>query len=48
MVKGKFTAHILSRNYHLKHVPEGKIEKTGTRGRRCRQLLDDFKENRRH
>jgi hypothetical protein len=48
VVKGKFIVHILSSNCPLKHVPEGKIEKTGTRGRRCKQLLDDIKEKRRY
>jgi hypothetical protein len=47
-VKGKFIAHLLSRNCLLKHVPEGKMEQTGTRGRRFKQLLDDLKENRRY
>jgi hypothetical protein len=36
--------HILLRNCLLKHVIEGKIEErievTGRRGRRCRQLLN--------
>jgi hypothetical protein len=40
--------HILHRNCPLKHVIEGKIEGKievmGRRGRRCKQLLDDFKE----
>jgi hypothetical protein len=27
---------------------EGRIEMTGRRGRRCKQLLDDFKEKRRY
>ena len=42
--------HILRRNCFLKHVSEGKtegrIEVMGIRGRRCKQLLDDFKEER--
>jgi len=42
--------HILYRNCLLKHVIEGKIEGrmevTGQRGRRCKQLLDDVKEMR--
>jgi hypothetical protein len=41
------TGHILHRNCLLKHVIEGKIdgrmEVTGRRGRRCKQLLDDLK-----
>jgi len=32
----------------LKHDAEGKIEGTGRRGRRCKQLLNDFKEKRRY
>jgi hypothetical protein len=40
--------HILRRNCLLKHVIEGKlegrIEMTGRRGRRRKQLLDDLKE----
>jgi hypothetical protein len=40
----------LRRNCLLKHIIEGKIEGkievTGTRGRRGKQLLDDLKENR--
>jgi hypothetical protein len=42
--------HILRRNCLLRQVTEGKIkggiEVTGRRGRRCRKLLDDFKERR--
>ena len=38
----------LRMNCLLKHViegnVEGRIEVTGRRGRRCKQLLDDFKE----
>jgi hypothetical protein len=44
--------HILRRNCLLKHVIEGKlggrIEMTGRRGRRRKQLLDDLKEERRY
>jgi len=40
--------HILGRNCLLKHVIEGRIERrievTGRRGRRRKQLMDDFKE----
>jgi len=39
--------HILCRNCLPKHVIEGEIERrievTGRRGRRCKQLPDDFK-----
>jgi len=48
VVTGKFIANILRRNCPLKHVPEGKIEETGIRARRCKQLLDDLKEKRRY
>jgi hypothetical protein len=44
--------HIFRRNCLLKHVIEGKlegrIEMTGRRKRRRKQLLDDFKEKRRY
>jgi hypothetical protein len=47
--KGNWIGHILSRNCFLKLVIEGniqaKIEVTGKRGRRCKQLLDNLKEN---
>jgi hypothetical protein len=36
--------HILRRNCLLKHVTEGRIEVTGGRGRRHKQLLDNLKE----
>jgi len=40
----------LCRNCLIKHIIEGKIEGrievTGRRGRRCKQLLDDLKEKR--
>jgi hypothetical protein len=35
-------------NWLQKHVTEGKIEGTGRRGRRCNELLDGLKENRRY
>jgi hypothetical protein len=48
--KANWIGHILRRNCLLKHVIEGKlegrIEMTGRRGRRRKQLLDDLKENR--
>jgi hypothetical protein len=50
--KAHWIGHILRRNCLLKHVIEGKIqgriEVTGIRGRRRKQLLDDFKEKRRY
>ena len=36
--------HLVRRNYLLKHVIDGKIEFSGRRGIRRKQLLDDFKE----
>jgi hypothetical protein len=46
--KGKGIGHILRRNCFLKHViegrTEGRIEVTGRRERRRKQLLDDLKE----
>jgi hypothetical protein len=46
--KANWIGHILRRNCLLKHVVEGKIEGrievTGNRGRRRKQLLDDLKE----
>jgi hypothetical protein len=48
--KAKWIGQILHRNCLLKHVIEGKIEGrievTGRRGRRCKQLLDDLQETR--
>jgi len=48
--KAKWTGHILRRNCFLKHINErkveGRIEVTGRRGRRRKQLLDDLKEMR--
>jgi hypothetical protein len=47
-----WTGHILRRNCFLKHVfegkLEGKLEMTGGRGRRLKQLLDDLNEKRRY
>jgi hypothetical protein len=48
--KANWIGHILRRNYVLKHVTEGqiegRIEVTGRRGSRRKQLLDDLKEKR--
>jgi hypothetical protein len=48
--KADWVGHIFGRNCLLKHVIEGKLEEriemTGRRGRRRKQLLDDFKEKR--
>jgi hypothetical protein len=48
--KAKWIGHILRRNCLLKHVIEekleGRIEMTGRRGRRRKQLLDDLTERR--
>jgi hypothetical protein len=50
--KANGIGHILRRNCLLKHVIEGKLEgriqMTGTRRRRRKQLLGDRKEKRRH
>jgi hypothetical protein len=46
--KANWIGHILRRNCLLKHVIEGKIEGTGRRGRRRKQLLDAHKETRRY
>jgi hypothetical protein len=50
--KANWFGHILCRNCLLKHVIEGKlegrIEMTGRRGRRRKQLLDGRKEKRRY
>ena len=47
--KTKWIGRILCRKCLLKHVNEekieGRIEVTGRRGRRLKQLLDDLKEN---
>jgi hypothetical protein len=49
--KANWIGHILRRNCLLKHVIdgelEGRIEMTGRRGRRRKQLMDDLKEKRR-
>jgi hypothetical protein len=45
--KANWLGHILRRNCLLKHVIEEKLEgRTGRRGRRRKQLLDDLKEKR--
>jgi hypothetical protein len=50
--KANWIGHILRRNCLLKHVIEGqlegRIEITGRRGRRRKQLLDDLKKKRRY
>jgi hypothetical protein len=50
--KANWIGHILRRNCLLKHEIEGKlegrIEMTGRRGRRRKQLLDDLKGKRRY
>jgi hypothetical protein len=49
-LKANLIGHILRRNCLLKHIIEGKIEwrieTTGRRGRRRKQVLDDLKEMR--
>jgi hypothetical protein len=50
--KANWIGHIMCRNCLLKHIIEGKIgermEVTGRRGRKRKQLLDDLKETRGH
>ena len=46
--KGNWIGHVLRRNCLVKRVLEGKIEGTGRRGRRRKQLLDGFKKTRRY
>jgi hypothetical protein len=46
--KANWIRHILRKNCLLKHVIEGKIEVTGRRGRRRRQLLHGLKKTRRY
>jgi len=49
--KANWIRHILCRNYLLKQVIKGKIKgemEVIRRGRRCRKLLDDLKDRRRH
>jgi len=46
--KANWIGHILRRNCLLKHVIEGKIQGMRRRGRRCYQLLDDLKKERRY
>jgi len=36
--------HFVRRNCLLKHIIDGKIEVSGRRGIRSKQLLDDFKD----
>ena len=42
--KANWIGHMLCRDCLLKRVIEGKIEETGSRGRRRKRLLDDLKE----
>ena len=45
--RADWIGHILRKNCLLRHVIEGKIEGTGRRGRRHKQLMVDIKELRR-
>jgi len=45
---GDWIEHILHRNCLLKHVIELKLKRTGRRGRRHKQQLDELKEMRRY
>jgi hypothetical protein len=50
-IKGRnanWNGYILRKNCFLKHVIKGKIEGKEIRGRRHKQLLDDFKGKRRY
>jgi phage FluMu protein Com len=42
--RAKWVGHSFFRNCLLKQVISGNIEKKERQGRRCKQLLDDFKE----
>jgi hypothetical protein len=44
--KADYIGHVLRKNCLLKHVSVGRIEVTGRRGRRCKQLLDNLEEKR--
>ena len=50
--KAKWIGHILRINCLLEHVIVGrtevKIDVTGRRGKRCKQILDDLKKTRRY
>ena len=46
--KANWIGHILRGNCFLKHILEGKTQKTRRRGIRREQLLDDLKEKRRY
>jgi hypothetical protein len=46
--KTNWIGHILRRNCLLKHIIEGRISGTRKRGRRRKQLLDDFKKAKRY
>ena len=46
--KSNWIGHSLRRNCFLRQVIEGKLEATGRRGRRRRQLPDDLKKTRRY
>jgi len=46
--KANWIDYTLRGKYLLKHIIEGKVEGTGRRRRRHKQLLDDFWETRGH
>jgi hypothetical protein len=49
ILTANWIGHILLRNFHLKHFPEGQEKEgyvTGRRRRRCKQLLGNLKERR--
>jgi hypothetical protein len=43
-MQANWIGHILWRNCLLKHVTDGRTEVRGREGRRCKQLLYEFKE----
>jgi hypothetical protein len=47
-MKANLNLYMLRKNCLLKHVIEGKIEGTGRKGKRYKQLLDNLKETRRY
>jgi len=46
--KANWSGHILRKNCLLKLATEGKVEVTGRRGRKRKQLLEDLTETRRY
>jgi len=42
--KSNWTGHVVRRNWLLKHIIDGMIERAGRLGRRRKQLMNDLKE----